>query len=83
MNKLPQPSPERLAEAINKFLIPAAQRQPVRKDKSVDNILKKFGAKPYIPGKKITVMVPESKLLILDQVLRGGFKDKRGDIEKS
>lgn len=28
MSKLPQPSTERIAEAINKFLIPALQTQP-------------------------------------------------------
>jgi hypothetical protein len=32
LKNLPQPSPERLAEAINKFLIPALQKQPRKKE---------------------------------------------------
>lgn len=28
MNKLPQPDPRRLAEAMNKFLVPAIQKIP-------------------------------------------------------
>jgi hypothetical protein len=38
------------------------------------DILKKFGAEPYIPGKKITVMLSIETLLVFDQIFSNKSK---------
>jgi hypothetical protein len=43
----------------------------------VEDILKKFGAVPYIPGQEIHYTIPTDKLLIIDKTLRGQLKDKK------
>jgi hypothetical protein len=43
----------------------------------VEDILKKFGAVPYIPGQEIRHTIPTDKLLIMGNALRGQLKDKK------
>jgi hypothetical protein len=37
---------------------------------TMNDILKKFGATPYIPGQKITVMLSVETLMIFDEIIK-------------
>lgn len=40
----------------------------------MEDVMKKFGATPYVPGEEIILVIPESKIPILDKIVRGKFK---------